>query len=167
MSPNYIHEIPLAKLASVFGQVAIELDGIPTLHQLSRRSNHAIETFSTKYGGYRTFKRKAIEYLFSTNIRMPPSVRSALMEELDSIQSDFSTKSDSASMEQATALTESNAFSETHPHHQGRTLNFRAFTYAPTCEHDVVQMFGAVAHELGFEIIGNRALFQIARHVGR
>ena len=90
---------------------------------------------------------------------MPPSVRSALMDELDRLQSDFSTKSDSASMEQATASTESNAFSEPHPHHQGRTLNFRAFTYAPTCEHDIVQMFGAVAHELGFEIIGNRSAF--------
>ena len=70
---------------------------------------------------------------------------------------DGSTECDSAFVEHATALTESDVVSEPHPHYQGRTLNFRAFTYAPTCEHDVVQMFGAVAHELGFEIIGNRS----------
>ena len=32
-------------------------------------------------------------------------------------------------------------------------------SYAPTSEHDVEQMFGAIADELGFEIIGNRNSF--------
>ena len=44
-------------------------------------------------------------------------------------------------------------------HRQGRSLGFRGFAFAPTCEHDVVQLFGAVADELGFEIIGNRSAF--------
>ncbi len=94
---------------------------------------------------------------------MPPSVRSALTEELATIQRKACAQVGPATEEpdgfQSAVSMESDAATEPRPHYQGRTLNFRAFMYAPTCEHDVVQMFGAIAHDLGFEIIGNRSEF--------
>lgn len=145
LSPNYKHELPLAQLATVFRQVVTDLNRVPTLVQLVRRSKHAADTFSRNRGGYSAFKRDAIEYLFSTRIKMPRETRSILNEELARLPSGVPTQPDPVTVWR--------------PHYQGRTLNFRAFTYAPTCEHDVVQMFGAVAAELGFEIIGNRSAF--------
>jgi hypothetical protein len=145
LSPNYKHEIPLSQLATVFGQVVTDLNCVPTLVQLGRRSKHAIDTFSRNRGGYNAFKRVAIEYLFAKRITMPGSTQIILKEELARLQSNIHKECGRAAV--------------TRPHYQGRTLNFRAFAYAPTCEHDVVQMFGAIADELGFEIIGNRSSF--------
>lgn len=136
-SPNYNPKISIAQLATVFGNVVGELNRIPTLVQLVRRSGHATATFSQNRGGYSAFKRDAIEYLFSTGSTMSPGVRAILAEELARLPSSVSSKDDSVG--------------KPRPHHQGRTLNFRAFKYAPTCEQDVVQMFGVIADELGFE----------------
>jgi hypothetical protein len=144
-SPNFKKDIPLSALAKDFLRVCGELVKIPTLIQLTRRSNPVSHTFAGKHGGYDIFKKKAIEYLFSENVKIQSKVRSILTEELMRLQTDVSNICDLATM--------------TRPHYQGRTLNFRAFKYAPTCESDVVQMFGAIADELGFEIIGNRSEF--------
>ena len=76
---------------------------------------------------------------------MSRSTHSILNQELERLQSDAPIECDSVPVSPA--------------HYQGRTLNFRGIVYAPTCEHDVVQMFGAVAVDLGFEIIGNRSAF--------
>ena len=144
-SPNFKKDIPLLALAKDFLRVCTELGRIPTLIQLTRRSHPVSHTFSGKHGGYDTFKRKAIEYLISENVKMQARVRAILTEELMGLKMDVSKGCVSPIVAR--------------PHYQGRTLNFRAFTYAPTCEPDVVQMFGAVADELGFEIIGNRSAF--------
>jgi hypothetical protein len=145
LSPNYRREIPLSQLASAFEKVVAELNSIPTLMQLVRRSRHASDTFSRNRGGYNTFKRNAIEYLLSKKPTSSLRVRTIITEEMSRLKLSLSTQC--------------SKLSEIPPHHQGRTLNFRAFVYAPTSEHDVVQIFGAIAHELGFEIVGNRSAF--------
>jgi hypothetical protein len=45
------------------------------------------------------------------------------------------------------------------PHEQSHHLGFRAFAFAPTYETEVVSIFGAVAGELGFEIVAQREAF--------
>jgi hypothetical protein len=82
LSPNYKQEIPLAQLATVFMQVVTDMNCVPTLVQLVRRSQHAADTFSRNRGGYSAFKREAIEYIFSTPIQIPRNIRSILNEEL-------------------------------------------------------------------------------------
>ena len=143
-SPNFKREVLLSTLASDFLRASIDLRHIPTLVQLTRRSRHVSHTFSGKYGGYREFKRQAIDHLFSTNPFMPLAIRNLFeVERLRLVGS--------AAPASGTPTAP--------PHRQGRTLNFRAFAYTPTSEHDVVQLFGAVADELGFEIVGNRSAF--------
>lgn len=142
-SPNFKREVPLADLAQDLLEATTDLGRVPSLVQLTRRSKYASHTFAGRHGGYDQFKRSAIENLFSKRKRIPPAIRAMLEAELlrikgnDTIAVDFSVA----------------------PHRRGRTLNFRAFAYCPTSEHDVVQLFGAVADELGFEIVGNRSAF--------
>lgn len=143
VSPNYIREIPFEDLVTNFLSVVKELGKIPTLQQLARRTKPVSHTYAGRFGGYDKFKRDSIEYLLTTNHAMSPITKKILEEERLHLLSCVSTQ----------------PTKESSPHHQGRTLNFRAFMYAPTCEHDIEQMFGAVAHELGFEIIGNRSAF--------
>jgi hypothetical protein len=142
-SPNFIREVPFDVLASDFLEAAIALGRLPTLHQLTRRSRYASHTFAGRHGGYGKFKRRAIDQLFSSDTRIPPAIRVLLVAE----QARLVEADDEQPVPPAM------------PHKQGRTLGFRAFAYGPTCEHDVVQMFGAVAQELGFEIVGNRSAF--------
>jgi len=143
-SPNLIREVPISTLADDFLGACIDLGRIPTINQLTRRSRHVTHTFAGKYGGYRAFKRAAIDHLFSNNARIPPAIKTLFETEISQSPSEVAPNPDSR---------------QAQPHRQGRTLNFRAFAYAPTCEHDVVQMFGAVAQELGFEILANRSAF--------
>ncbi|MGO9243540.1 MAG: homing endonuclease associated repeat-containing protein [Verrucomicrobiia bacterium] len=144
-SPNFIREVPISTLADDFLGACVDLGRIPTIIQLTRRSRHVSHTFgSGKPGGYGAFKRAAIEHLFSNHTRMPPAIKTLLQTELLRLPTGGASSPDTR---------------QAQPHRQGRTLNFRAFVYTPTCEHDVVQMFGAVAHDLGFEIIGNRSAF--------
>lgn len=143
-SPNFKREVPLSKLADDFLHAAIDLGRIPTLVQLTRRSSHASDTFSKKHGGYDEFKRRTIDLLFSNNIRIPSAIKQLLDTERAQLLEETAIALDAT---------------PTSPHRQGRTLNFRAFIYAPTSEHDVVQIFGNVAEELGFEIVGNRSAF--------
>ncbi len=143
-SPNLIREVPISTLAGDFLRACIELGRIPTINQLTRRSRHVSHTFAGKHGGYLAFKRTAIDHLFSTNARIPPAIKTLF----ETVLSQF-----------PFIVAPSPEGPQAQPHRQGRTLNFRAFAYAPTCEHDVVQMFGAVAQELGFEILANRSAF--------
>jgi hypothetical protein len=144
-SPNLKTKIPLEDLAAKFLEVTIELKRIPTLLQLSRRSGHAPDTQSRNRGGYSAFKLAVIELLLSSNCKFPKDILRILRDELTRLKSEKPQNEDK--------LIKANE------HRQGRTLNFRGFAYAPTCEHDVVQMFGSVAKELGFEIVGNRSAF--------
>ena len=132
-------------LAENFLTITIELQKIPTLLQLSRRTAPVDHTYAGRFGGYSVFKEKAIKYLFSSAKPLNSDIRAILETELTRIEDLKS----SGTPEPISTI----------PHRQGRTLNFRAFVYAPTSEHDVVQMFGAIAGELGFEIIGNRSAF--------
>jgi len=142
-SPNFMRTIPLAELANEFLKVVRELKCIPTLIQLSNRCSHAADTYSRNRGGYGAFKVEAIRHLLSADRRMRADIRRVLENELVRLVDE------PASAEQAAAPR----------HRQGRTLNFRGFIYAPTNESDVVALFGAVAHDLGFEILANRSAF--------
>jgi len=142
-SPNFKRQVPLADLAADFLRATVDLARVPSLVQLTRRSKYVSHTFGGRHGGYGQFKRLAIDYILSRGARMPPAIRELLEAERRQLAVTDRAEPD---------------FVPT-PHRQGRTLNFRAFAYSPTSEHDVVQMFGAVADELGFEIVGNRSAF--------
>jgi hypothetical protein len=144
LSPHYIQEIPFESLAKNFLEIVKELGKIPTLQQLVRRTRPVSHTYAGRFGGYSNFKQKAIDYIFSSYPSLPLGIIAILDTERERIRS---------------RETVDTAVIPVSPHQQGRTLNFRAFVYAPTSEHDVVQMFGAIADELGFEIIGNRSAF--------
>ena len=149
LSPNFKQEIPFPELAQHFLAVTVQLSRVPSLVQLARRSTHASATFSRNRGGYKAFKRKAIAYLLASDSDITPEIEKVIREEQLSIDGAASNPVPNQVSDPPILVS----------HYQGRTLNFRAFTYAPTCEHDVVQMFGSVAQELGFEIIGNRSAF--------
>ena len=74
-SPEFKAEIPLEKLANDFLRASIEIGQIPTLVQVTRRSDHAVHTFARKHGGYSAFKRQAIQYLLLSDARIPPAIR--------------------------------------------------------------------------------------------
>lgn len=145
VSPNYKREISIQELAKAFLNAVIELGRIPSLVQLSRRSNYAPATLSQNRGGYKNFKQMIVDHLLVSDQLLPDRTKTILIQEQLQLTQTASDKQPTENIKPA--------------HYQGRTLNFRAFTYAPTSEHDVVQMFGAVAHEIGFEIIGNRSAF--------
>ncbi len=144
-APNPTQRILIETLADRFLRVVVDLQRIPTLLQLSRRSGHAPDTVSRSRGGYAAFKLAVIENMLDRNVRFPKDVLGMLRAELTRLREQM-------------PLDESEV-KTTNEHRQGRTLGFRGFAFAPTCEHDVVQLFGAVAKELGFEIIGNRSEF--------
>ena len=144
-TPNYRQHIPVETLADLFLTVVVGLNRIPTLLQLSRRSGHAVGTLSRNRGGYSQFKTAVIDFLLSSNSKFPKGILDLLRDELTRLK-------------EQTAQDEP-VVTKGVDHRQGRTLGFRGFAFAPTCEHDVVQLFGAVSQELGFEIVGNRSAF--------
>jgi hypothetical protein len=148
-TPNYRQRIPIEILARSFLRAVIDLERIPTLLQVSRRSGHASDTLSRNRDGYSAFKVEAIEFLLSLKCNFPKGILGTLRDELTRLKRH--THRDSAQAKSA------------NEHRQGRTLGFRGFAFAPTCEHDVVQLFGAVANDLGFEIVGNRSAFPDCR----
>ncbi len=145
VSPNYKRELSTEELADAFLNAVNELDKIPSLVQLARRSSYASDTLSRNRGGYKKFKEMIVDHLLMSNRFLLDSTKTILIQEQLRLAETAPDKHSAENVKPA--------------HYQGRTLNFRAFTYAPTSEHDVVQMFGAVAHEIGFEIIGNRSAF--------
>jgi len=144
-TPNPNQRLSIERLADLFLRVVVDLHRIPTLLQLSRRSGHAPDTLSRNRGGYPAFKMDVIKYLLASNGKFPKDVLGMLRAELTRLTEHMPPDK-----------SEVNTMKE---HRQGRTLGFRGFAFAPTSEQDVVQLFGAVANELGFEIIGNRAAF--------
>lgn len=141
-SPNRFEETPFATLAGEFERIVGEVGRIPSIRQLVRRTARGDYCFKTKYGGYDEFKRKAIASLLARADQIEPKTRSLL-------EGEFSRIGPTASLHAA----------EPAAHLHGRSLRFRAFAFAPTYENEVVAIFGAVAHELGFEIIANRPAF--------
>ena len=145
VSPNHKRECSTEELASVFLNAVSELGKIPSLVQLARRSRYAPATLSQNRGGYKAFKRLILDHLLASDQLLSDEAKIILVQE---------------QLQLAETVFDEKPAEYTKPaHYQGRTLNFRAFAYAPTSEHDVVQMFGAIAHEIGFEIVGNRSAF--------
>ena len=143
---GYKRKLPLPELADSFLRVVIETGRVPTIWQMTRRTGLSTSTLGARrFGGYRDFKRRAIEQLVQSKRTMPKYIRRLLDEELASLLAAVPARAEDRS--------------SSTPHRQGRTLHFRQFIYAPTGEPDVVSLFGAVAEELGFEIVGNRSPF--------
>lgn len=95
-SPGFKAEVPLEKLANDFLQASIEIGQIPTLVQVTRRSDHADHTFAGKHGGYSAFKRHAIQHLLSSDARIPPAIKDAFRSELERSSNDDVTTPDDA-----------------------------------------------------------------------
>ena len=81
-SPEFKAEVPLEKLANDFLQASIEIGRIPTLVQVTRRSDHVDHTFAGKHGGYSAFKRLAIQHLLSSEARIPSAIKDSFRSEL-------------------------------------------------------------------------------------
>lgn len=82
-SPAFNPEVSLAELANDFLNASVTLGRVPTLLEVTRRSEHADRTFASKHGGYGAFKRRAIEHLFATGARIPQAVREAFETDLE------------------------------------------------------------------------------------
>jgi hypothetical protein len=136
--------VPMETLANSFLSV-VSADGeIPSIHRLIRLTKHGYHVFSKKHGGYDNFKLKAIKHLIATGSIKDSKTLELLQTELKRIESkSFSKPQDK----------------KIRPHEHGQMLGFRAFAHVPTYENEVVQMFGAIASEIGFEIISSRPGF--------
>jgi len=140
LSEHYHETIPLEVLADDFLKALdVEIKKIPILRRVARLSGRSGNCYSKN--GYPAFKKVAIEHLLK-NRPLDETTRKLFEDELVKITG-------------ATAIPASSS----RPHEHGRMLGFRAFAYIPTYENEVVAMFGAIAHEIGFEIISNRAEF--------
>jgi hypothetical protein len=136
--------VPMETLAKSFLSV-VSADGeIPSIHRLIRLAKRGEHVFSKKHGGYDNFKRKAIAHLIAIESVKDAKILELLQKELKRLES----KSVSTPQEKAVR-----------PHEHGSMLGFRAFAHVPTYENEVVAMFGAIAHEIGFEIISSRSEF--------
>jgi hypothetical protein len=140
LSENYHETIPLKMLADDFLKALdTEKKKIPTLVRISRLSGRSDDCY--RKNGYPAFKKAAIEYLLK-NRPLDETTRDLLKDELVKITGAPAIQTQSS-----------------RPHEHGRMLGFRAFACVPTYENEVVAMFGAIADEIGFEIISNRAEF--------
>lgn len=140
LHPNFHEEIPLADVAQEFLHVVDEIGAIPTVNQMTRRSRHCKNTFTRKFGSYTQFKIAAIGHILDQP-DVPAETQCALRAHLEKLTPPAKDTPSPAT------------------HHKGRHLGFRAFAFAPTNESDVVAMFGAVADDLGFEIVSTRGPF--------
>ncbi len=143
-SPRARDLIPLATLARELARVAVDLGRLPTFAELARRTDYPEKAFSKPWDGYPAFKRHALAHLLA------PETRLAVAEDLRAGLA--------AEYVRLTRGSAANARAPA-PRRLGRPLNFRAFAHAPTCEQEVVQLFGAVAGDLGFEILATRTRF--------
>jgi len=139
LSESYHEALSLEVLADDFLKALDpKTKKIPSLMRIARVSKRGNKVY--RKNGYPAFKKSAIEYLLK-NRSFDEMTRKLLEDELVKIGG---TTTVPASFR---------------PHEHGRMLGFRAFAYVPTYENEVVAMFGAIAHEIGFEIISNRAEF--------
>jgi hypothetical protein len=142
LSEHIFEETPFEDLAHEFLLVAAEVKRVPSLVQLKRRSKHGTYSFQSKHGGYDSFKVKAISYLLEHEQSRIGELKVLFENELVRLNGNTN---------------RSNL--EIRPHEHGSMLGFRAFVHVPTYENEIVAIFGAIAHEIGFEIISNRAEF--------
>jgi hypothetical protein len=139
---DYRDAIPIGDLALDFLHTFRETGRIPAVRQIVRRSNHGLNSFTRKFGGYLAFKAAAIKHLLDAGVALSESELQALRAHLKELGEESKEH-----VEQAP------------PHHRGRHLGFRAFAFAPTYENEVVSLFSVVAEELGFEIVAQRPAF--------
>ncbi len=139
---NYHASIPLDTLAVDFLRVFREVGQVPAVRQVVRRSNHGLNSFTRKFGGYNLFKASAIEHLLTNHAGLTNQEKQTLGSHVKEIAKDS----------QVGPI-------EIPPHHCGRHLGFRAFAFCPTYENEVVSLFSVVAEELGFEIVSQRPAF--------
>ncbi len=116
---------------------------IPTLVELRNRGSHSENSYSGKWGGYRKFKELAISYLLKASKVSHPVVMEIFRDQLEKLKGEEETAAQVV----------------IRPHEHGSMLGFRAFAHVPTYENEVVALFGAIAHEIGFEIISSRSEF--------
>ncbi len=139
-------KIGLEELADEFLRAVLQFSPlkIPTLPELRNRGgSHSDHSYSVKWGGYPTFKTVAITHLLASSKIRDATLVALFRNELEKLQ----------------GKTETISQPTIRPHQHGRMLGFRAFAHVPTYEQDVVGIFAAIAHEIGFEIISNRNAF--------
>jgi len=81
---NYRDPISLEELAIDYLSAVREIQAIPTVVQMTRRSERGKNTFTRKFGTYSEFKRQASEYLLS-NAELSPDERKLLEIDLGAI----------------------------------------------------------------------------------
>jgi hypothetical protein len=140
---NAWHETPLAVLARTFVQATVELGRLPTCTELERHTGYERKTLSDRWGGYVAFKRTALAHLLAPEKRLAvgPEVRALLEAEARALNRGVGQPA------------------RTVHRPDPQRLDFRGFAHAPTCEQGVVLLFGAVARDLGFEILHIQAAF--------
>lgn len=138
-------ELSLEHLADEFLKAVLGFSPpkIPSLLELRNRGSHSENSYSGKWNGYPKFKELALTHLLKTTQMDDPHVTELFRGELEKLK----------------GKTEPIVQLEIRPHEHGRMLGFRAFAHVPTYEQDVVGMFSAIAHEIGFEIVSNRNAF--------
>jgi hypothetical protein len=139
---NYRDSIPIEDLALDFLRTYRETGQIPTVRQVVRRSSHGLNSFTRKFGGYKSFKVAAIKHILHDCPLVNDGELETLRAHLDTIDPE-----PKGPVEQPS------------PHHRGRHLGFRAFAFAPTYENEVVSLFSTIAEDLGFEIVTQRPAF--------
>jgi hypothetical protein len=137
---NFRDEIGLEMLAKEFLRVTVEINKIPTVNQLTRRSKFCKNTFTRKFGSYSNFKLDVAKYIMKT-FQISDVIKNILDEIILSEKTNNNNEIDAPA------------------HHRGQSLGFRAFVFAPTYEAHVASIFISVADELGFEIISQREAF--------
>jgi hypothetical protein len=149
--------VPFATLARALAQATVALGRLPTLTEVARHADRHPQTFSKRWSGYAGFKRAALAHLLGSAAPLPvgPEVRELLEAEQRALQGGTAGKRRRGRGPQAGRR---RPMLRPPPALRHR-LDFRGFAYAPTCEQGVVQLFGAVARDLGFQILHTRSAF--------
>ncbi len=83
--PFHQAPIPLDHLAAEFLAATRELGSVPTIVQMCRRSKHAKNTFTRKFGTYSQFKRQVSELLLVNETGLSTDERAILETELGAL----------------------------------------------------------------------------------
>ncbi|MGF1572424.1 MAG: homing endonuclease associated repeat-containing protein [Sumerlaeia bacterium] len=144
---NNRNEIDLKMLAEELLLVYRDLQTIPTIIQITRRSRFSKNSYTRKFGGYNQFKIEAIEFLLKTS-ELSQAENESFSNHLAELKKD--------------KRLDVIGGAKILPHARGMTLGrqgFRGIANAPTYENEVVQLFGVVAKDLGFRILSQRPQF--------
>jgi hypothetical protein len=154
--------VPFAVLARALAQATVELGRLPNRTELARHADRHPQTFAKRWGGYAGFKRAALAHLLGSKSPLPvgPEVRALLESAQRAVQGGTGCEPHAGRRRPGRGpYAGRRRRSLRPPPAQRHRLNFRGFAYAPTCEQGVVQLFGAVARDLGFEIVHTRSAF--------